>query len=50
MENSNILANEKIELNKAIFVNVKSKYILIKIFNNLSKRKTLDLIKYNKKI
>ena len=32
------------------FNNIKSSYIFKKIFNNLYKKKTLDLIKYNKKI
>ena len=31
-----------------IFKNIKSKYILQKIFNNLLKKKSLDIIKYNK--
>ena len=30
------------------FENIKSKYILLKIFDNLQKRRTLDIIKYNK--
>ena len=34
----------------ADFNNIKSSYILKKIFNNLNKKKILDLIKYNKKI
>ena len=46
--------NEKKELNiiklKEIIQNVKSEYILQKIFNNLPIKKSLDLIKYNKKI
>ena len=30
--------------------NIKSKYILQKVFNNLEKKKSLNLIKYNKTI
>ena len=30
------------------FENIKSKYILLKIFDNLQKRRSLDIIKYNK--
>ena len=45
---------EKKELNKieskALFRNLKSKYIIQKIFNNLLKKKSLDIIKYNKNI
>ena len=33
---------------KNIFENIKSKYILKQIFNNLSKKVSLQLIKYNK--
>ena len=51
---STVINNEKIELNiiklKQIIQNVKSEYILQKIFNNLPIKKSLDLIKYNKKI
>ncbi len=39
----------KIEL-KDIFKNIKSNYILKKIFYNLMKKKSLDIIKYNKNI
>ena len=31
-------------------ININSKHILQKIFNNLIKLKTLEIIKYNKKI
>jgi len=54
MKNFNLLNNEKIELNKIkikdIFKNIKSKYILKKIFDNLSKKKSLYIIKYNQNI
>ena len=30
--------------------NIKSRYILSKIYNNITKKKKLEIIKYNKKI
>ena len=54
MKSFNLLDNEKIKLNeiktKKIFKNIKSKYIIQIIFDNLSKKKLLDIIKYNQKI
>ena len=54
MNSSIELSKEKIESNriesKDIFKNIKSNYILKKIFNNLMKKKSLDIIKYNKNI
>ncbi len=54
MNPSNILSNEKTELNKVeskhIFKNLKSDFFLQKIFYNLLKMKTLDIIKYNNNI
>ena len=51
---SNSLSQEKIELNKMktkdIFKNLKSDYFLQKLFYNLLKKKSLDIIKYNKNI
>ena len=45
---------KKTELNKIeskdIFKNFKNDYFLQKLFNNLLKKKSLDIIKYNKKI
>ena len=35
------------EKSKDIFDNLKSNYILQKIINNLSKKKKLEIIKYN---
>ena len=35
---------------KDIFENIKSKYILIQIFNNLTKKVLLQIIKYNKRL
>ena len=42
-ELTNIIQNE-------IFAHTENDYFLIKLFNYLSKRKTLDIIKYNKKL
>ena len=54
MNPSNELSNEKTDSNKIesknIFENVKSNYILKKLFYNLLKKKSLDIIKYNKNI
>ena len=49
------LSKEKKELNKMkfkdiVFKKLKSDYFLQKLFNNLSKKKSLDVIKYNKNI
>ena len=41
------LSKEKIEI-KNIFKNLKNDYFLQKLFNNLLKKKSLDIIKYNK--
>ena len=41
--------SNKIEL-KDIFKNLKNDYFLQKLFYNLLKKKSLDIIKYNKKI
>ena len=54
MNSFNASVNEKTELNEIksndIFLILKSKYILQLIFDNLSKRKSLNFIKYNKNI
>ena len=54
MNPSNELSSEKTEANKVeskgIFNNLKSDYFLQKLFYNLLKKKSLDIIKYNKKI
>ena len=54
MDSFNILNKEKIEANKMkskdIFENLKSDYFLQKLFNILLKKKSLDIIKYNKNI
>jgi len=54
MNSSDALSKEKMKVNKIeskdIFKNLKSNYILKKLFNNLMKKKKLDIIKYNKNI
>ena len=54
MNSSSELSKEKKGSNKIeskdLFKNLKSKYIFKKLFNNLLKKKSLDIIKYNKKI
>ena len=54
MNPSNELSKEKTKSNeiesKDIFKNLKSDFFLQKLFYNLSKKKTLDIIKYNNKI
>ena len=54
MNPSNELSKEKTKSNKIeskdIFKNLKSDYFLQILFNNLMKKKTLDIIKYNKNI
>ena len=54
MNSFNDSVNEKTELNEIkssnMFLIIKSKYILQFIFDNLSKRKSLNFIKYNKNI
>ena len=54
MNPSNELIQGKTESNKIeskdIFKNSKNDYFLQKLFNHLLKKKSLDIIKYNKKI
>ena len=49
MNSSGELNKENTE-SKDIFKNIKSNYILQKLFKNLLKKKSLDIIKYNKNI
>ena len=49
MNSSNELNKDKTK-SKDIFKNLKSKYILQKVFYNLLKKKSLDIIKYNNNI
>ena len=54
MNSSSSLSKEKIELNKMkskdIFKNLKSDFFIQKVFYNLLKKKSLDIIKYNNNI
>ena len=54
MNTSNELSKEKTESNKIeskdIFKNLKNDYFLQKLFHNLLKKKSLNIIKYNKNI
>ena len=54
MNSSISLSKEKLELNKMkpkdIFKKLKNNYFLQILFNNLMKKKTLEIIKYNKNI
>ena len=54
MNSSSQLNKEKTEINqfkaKGIFKKLKSNYFLQKLFNNLMKKKSLDIIKYNKNL
>ena len=54
MNSSSELSKEKTESNKTeskdIFKNLKNDYFLQKLFHNLLKKKSLYIIKYNKKI
>ena len=54
MNYKNELNKEKTESNKikskGLFVKLKSDYFLRKLFNNLLKKKSLDIIKYNKNL
>ena len=54
MNPSSVISKEKIKSNKikskGLFVKLKSDYFLRKLFNNLLKKKSLDIIKYNKNI
>ena len=54
MNSSNALSKGKMELNKMkskdIFKSLKSDYFLQKLFNNLLKKKTLNIVKYNRNI
>ena len=54
MNTSNVLSQKKIKENiiksKDLLKKFNSKYILQKVFDNLLKRKLLDIIKYNKTI
>ena len=52
--NSELSNNQKTETNKTEakcdFKNIKNDYFLQKVFNNLNKKNSLEIAKYNKKI
>ena len=54
MESGNLISKVKVEENqiKSTFryENIKANYFLEKVFNNLKKGKTLNIVKYNKNI
>ena len=54
MESSNLISEAKIEKNhvksNAKYENIKADYFLVKVFNNLKKKKILTVVKYNKNI
>ena len=54
MNSNNELSKDKKELNqiesKDIFKNLKNDYFLQKLFINLLKKKSLEIVKYNKNI
>ena len=51
MTDSNLLIKEKVEINKNnLFQILKSDYFLQILFNNIKKKKSMDIIKYNKNI
>ena len=52
--NSELSNNQKTEINiieaKCVLQNIKNDYFLMKVFNNLKKKNSLEMAKYNKKI
>ena len=54
MEYNNLKSKEKSEINQmesiANYENIKNKFILGKVLNNLDKKKSLKIVKFNKKI
>ena len=54
MESDNLISKEKNEKNQIKSVvkyeNIKADYFLIKVFDNLEKKKTLEIVKNNKNI
>ena len=54
MESDNLISKAKVEKNQlklaSRYENIKANYFLEKVFNNLEKKKTLNIIKYNKNI
>ena len=54
MESGNLISKVKVEKNKlksaTRYDNIKADYFLEKVFNNLEKKKALNMIRYNKNI
>ena len=54
MESGNLISKEKKEKNQIKSVtkyeNIRADYFLIKVFDNLEKKKTLNIVKYNNNI
>ena len=54
METNNLISKEKDEKNQiksdTKYENIKADYFLVKVFNNLEKKKILTIVKYNKNI
>ena len=50
MGNKNLSANKKEKLQEADFDNIKTKYILKQILDDLCQKKILEMVKYNKRI
>ena len=54
MESYHLIRKDKLEINqiksKDKFDNLKSDYFLEKLFNNLKKKRTFDILKYNKNL
>ena len=51
MKSDNLISKEKVEKNQIkLFKNIKSDYFLEKVFNNLEKKKKLNIVKYNKNV
>ena len=51
MESRNLISKEKNKINSvANYEKIKADYFLEKVFNNLKKGKTLNIVKYNENI
>jgi len=54
MKSDNLVSKEKVEINqmksKIKYEKLKSDYFLQKLFNNVERKRKLDIIKYNKNI
>ena len=54
MKSDNLVSKEKVEINqiksKNKYEKLKSDYFLQKLFDNIERKRKLDIIKYNKKL